>query len=134
MAWSSVTSTCASILACECACVCACVRVCVRVCNRSVMHDSHHPMDCSPPGSPIHGNSQARILEWFVISSSRGSSQPRDQTRICCLAGRFFTMGRNFKAHRGFLTSLTKWTRAKLDYCILEFEHAFAVPSQMQIA
>ena len=37
-----------------------------------------HPMDCSSPGSSVHGISQARILEWVSISSSRGSSQPRD--------------------------------------------------------
>ena len=36
------------------------------------------PMDCSLPGSSIHGISQARILEWVAISSSRGSSWPRD--------------------------------------------------------
>ena len=39
-------------------------------------------MDCSPPGSSVHEISQARILEWVAISSSRGSSQPMDQTRI----------------------------------------------------
>ena len=39
-----------------------------------------HLMDCSPPGSPVHGIFQARVLEWGAISSSRGSSQPRDQT------------------------------------------------------
>ena len=39
-----------------------------------------HPMDCSPPGSSAHGILQARILEWVAISSSRGSSQPRDLT------------------------------------------------------
>ena len=32
------------------------------------------PMDCSPPGSSVHGNSQARILEWVVIPFSKGSS------------------------------------------------------------
>ena len=36
------------------------------------------PMDYSPPGSSVHGILQARILEWVAISSSRGSSQPRD--------------------------------------------------------
>ena len=36
----------------------------------------------SPPGSSVHGISQARMLEWAAISSSRGSSQPRDQTPI----------------------------------------------------
>ena len=37
-------------------------------------------MDCSPPGSSEHGISQAKILEWVAISSSRRSSQPRDRT------------------------------------------------------
>ena len=36
------------------------------------------PMDCSPPGPPVHGISQTRIVEWVAISPSRGSSQPRD--------------------------------------------------------
>ena len=52
------------------------------------------PMDYSPPGSSVHGILQTQILEWVAMSSSRGSSQPRDQTRISyvsCFAGRFFT-------------------------------------------
>ena len=48
-------------------------------------------MDCSPSGSPVHGILQARILEWVVISFSRGSSWQRDQTMVSCIAGRFFT-------------------------------------------
>ena len=51
-------------------------------------------MDCSPPDSSVHGISQARILELVVLSSSRGSSQPEDQTHFCCfscIAGGFFT-------------------------------------------
>ena len=47
-------------------------------------------MDCSLPGSSIHGISQARILEWVSISFSRGSSEPRDWTCVSCLAGRSF--------------------------------------------
>ena len=39
-------------------------------------------MDCSPPGSSVHGILQARILEWVAIFSSRGSSWARDQTRV----------------------------------------------------
>ena len=39
-----------------------------------VVSDSSDPMDCSPPGSSVHGILQARVLEWVVISSSRGSS------------------------------------------------------------
>ena len=45
-----------------------------------------HPMDCSPPGSSVHGIFQARILEWASISLSRGSSQPRGWTHISCNA------------------------------------------------
>ena len=58
----------------------------------SVVSDSFAtPMDYSPPGSSVHGISQARILEWVAISSSRESSQIRDQTRVSCTAGGFFT-------------------------------------------
>ena len=48
-------------------------------------------MDCSPPGSSVHGISQARILEWVTISCSEGSSRPKDQTQVSYIAGRFFT-------------------------------------------
>ena len=44
------------------------------------------PTDCSPPGSSVHGILQARILEWVAISSSRGSSWPRDQNYISCIS------------------------------------------------
>ena len=50
------------------------------------------PMDCSPPGSSVHGILQAGILEWVAISFSGGSSQPRDQTQVSCTAGEFFTI------------------------------------------
>ena len=43
-------------------------------------------MDCSLPGSSVHGNFQARIWEWFAISYTRGFSQPRGQTRISCVS------------------------------------------------
>ena len=48
--------------------------------------------DCSTPGSSVHGILQARILECVAISSSKGSSQPRDLTQVSCIAGRFFTI------------------------------------------
>ena len=44
------------------------------------------PMNCSPQGSSVHGILQARILEWITIPFSRGSSQPRDHTRVSCIA------------------------------------------------
>ena len=40
------------------------------------------PMDCSPPGSSVHGILQARILEWVAMPFSRGSSQPTDWTHV----------------------------------------------------
>ena len=46
------------------------------------------PMDCSPAGSCAHGTFQARILEWVDMLSSRGASQPRDQTRVSCIGRR----------------------------------------------
>ena len=49
------------------------------------------PMDCSLPGSLVHGILQTRILEGCV-PSSRGSSRPRDGTLVSCIAGRFFTV------------------------------------------
>ena len=50
------------------------------------------PVDCSPPGSSVHGTLQARIQEWVAMPSYRGSSQPRDQTQVSFIAGRFFTI------------------------------------------
>ena len=49
------------------------------------------PMDCSPPGSSVHGNLQARRLAWVAMPFSRGSSQPWNWTCISALAGGFFT-------------------------------------------
>ena len=42
-----------------------------------------NPVDCSLPGSSVHGILQARILEWVAIPFSRGSFQPRDRTQVC---------------------------------------------------
>ena len=50
-----------------------------------------NPVDCSPPGPFIHGILQARIPEGVAIPLLRGSSQPRDWTQVCCIAGRFFS-------------------------------------------
>ena len=44
------------------------------------------PISCSPPGFPVCGILQARILKWVAIPFSRGSSQPRDQTQFSCIA------------------------------------------------
>ena len=58
-----------------------------------------NPTVCILPGSSVHGILQAGILEWVAISFSRGSSQPRDQAHISCIAGRFFTIWATWKAH-----------------------------------
>ena len=58
------------------------------VCVRSVSQQCltlFDPIDCSPPGSSVHGIFQARIVGQFAISYSRGSSRPRDQTQVSWL-------------------------------------------------
>ena len=56
--------------------VCMCAQLCLPLCN---------PMDCTPPGSSVHGIFQARKLEWVAISFSRGSFWPRAFTRVSCI-------------------------------------------------
>ena len=65
--------------------------ICCCLCHAVVSDSFCNRMDCSPPGSSVHGMSQARILEWVAFSFSRGSFQPRDQTQVSCVAGGFFT-------------------------------------------
>ena len=67
----------------DCCCVVLVTQSCLTLCDH---------MDCSPPGSSVHGILQARTLECIVIPFSRGSSQPRDQIQVFCTAGRFFTI------------------------------------------
>ena len=64
-------------------------------------------MDCSPPGSSVHGVPQVRMLEWVAISYSRGSSQTRDQPMSPALAGRFFTIEPPGSPH--WAITLNKW-------------------------
>ena len=74
-------------------------------------------MDCSPPGSSVHGILQARVLDWVAIPFSTESSQPRDWTQVSCIAGGLFTVwaaretswGAN-KSHRG--PGCFKWNGA----------------------
>ena len=49
------------------------------------------PMNCSLPGSSVHGIPQARILQWVAFPFSRGSSPPRDGTQVSLIVGGFFT-------------------------------------------
>ena len=82
-----------------------------------------NPMDCSPPGFSLLRISQATILEWVAMPSSRGSSQPKDWTHvswISCIVGRFFTSkppGKPFYLLelwfiiKGCISGLTSWKR-----------------------
>ena len=74
------------------------------------------PVDCSLSGSSVHGIFQARVLEWIAISFSRGSSRPRNRTRVSCIAGRRFTVWATREAPYSieiqvfFFTCYTLWT------------------------
>ena len=72
-------------------CCCLVAKPCQTLCN---------PMVCSPPGSSVHGISQARILEWVTISFSRGSSRPRDWTCISCIGKQILYHWATWEAHR----------------------------------
>ena len=71
------------------------------------------PMDCSLPGSSVHGIFQARILEWVAISFSRRSSRLRDWTWVFCIVGRRFTI----------------WATRKSTYELYQVKMQFSHPS-----
>ena len=66
-------------------------RSCLTLCN---------PMDCSLPGSSVHGIFQARVLEWVAISFSWGSSWPKDRTQVSRIVDRCFTIWATREVHR----------------------------------
>ena len=102
------------------------------------------PMDCKLPASSVRGIFQARVLEWVAISFSRGSSQPRDQTQVSCIAGRCFTIWATREApnhmregkrgwvprqqstwmqaiwvsHLGIFSFILHWNIVDLHYCV----------------
>ena len=75
-----------------------------------VMFNICDPVDCSLPGSSVLGISQTRILEWVAISSSRGSSWPKDWAWVSCLTGRVFTIWVTREAKKGISESVCFWT------------------------
>ena len=81
-------------------------------------------MDCSPPGSSVHGISQARILDWVAIFFSRGSSQPWDRT---CISFASF-IGRQILYCRA-----TGEARFKTDYILKKLEGTFTLKWKLQI-
>ena len=75
------------------------------------------PVDCSLPGSSVHGIFQARILEWVAMLFSRGSSQHRDWTWISCIAGGFSTLCATAEAHLLWIN---------VNFCTAEFPHFYS--------
>ena len=61
---------------CVCVCVCVCTQPCPTLCDL---------LNCSLPGSSVHGISQVKILEGVAFSCSWGSSRPRNQTCVSCI-------------------------------------------------
>ena len=106
---------------CECVCVCVCV-----VCTRARVRAQScpilwEPMDCRPPGSSVHGNFQAKILEWVAIFSyARESSGTRDRTASLVSP-----------ALAGGLYHCTIWAKGQiifpLGFKVLEYYQKFSV-------
>ena len=108
-------------------------QLCPTLCN---------PMDCSLPVSSVHGIFQARRLEWVAISSSRGSTWPRDQTCVSCIGRQILFHWATWEAHiKGllvftvelkslflfkFLKKLFLWTHFKWKLTIFEITSYFA--------
>ena len=80
------------------------------------------PMDCSLPGSSVHGIFQARVPEWVAISFSRGSSQPRDWTQVSHIVGRHFTVWA-LTRHNTFSDLIVKWKLRVTEDTIIDLLH-----------
>lgn len=90
------------------------------------------PMNCGPPGSPVHGIVQAGILEGGAISSSRGSCPPRDHTHVSylsCIGSGVFTTappGKPPKQH--FLILILQRRKLSLPFCGSKFTEGHSNP------
>ena len=81
-----------------------------------------NPMDCNPPDSSVHGILQARLLEWVAMPSSRGSSEPRNQTQVSLIAGGFFTV---WATREALLTSVRWYVICSFGQIISDIEYLF---------
>ena len=84
--------------------VCVCAHLCLTLCN---------PMNCSLPGSYVHGISQARVLEWVAISSS----WPRDWTSVSCINRQVLYHCATWEAPRNQLCSLVSVFVCVFSFC-----------------
>ena len=82
------------------------------------------PIDRSPPGSFVHGILPARILEWTDMPSSRGPSQPRDQTCVSYVS----CIGMRSKSFRSCPTLCDPWTVAHQAPLSMGFSRPFPIP------
>ena len=83
-------------------------QLCLTLCN---------PLDCSSPGSPVHGILQARILEWVAIPFSKGSPQPRDRTGSLALADTFYHLIHQGGPKKGRIDKYPQIKKASGKYC-----------------
>ena len=81
------------------------IQLCLTLCD---------PMNCSLPGSSVHGILQTRILEWVVMPFSRGSSQPRDRTQVSRIVGGFFTIWATREAYELYGPVLKKYEENRI--------------------
>ena len=107
-------------------------------------------MDCSLPGSSVHGILQARILEWGAIPFSRGPSWTRDQTQVSHIAGRLFTVWathcitkhmeekndkkcyikkQNFSSLKDIISRKQKWKLQAGEKCLLNIQQLLCIQS-----
>ena len=97
------------------------------------------PMDCSPPGSSVHGTLQARILAWVAMRSSRASSRPRDWTWVSCTAGKLFTVWASREAqllttrlsYYGFNVNFVNWHIQTLLFSVSLLCHSYTFQNKL---
>ena len=97
--WSDLAAAAAVIL-----CSGLCLVYALLVCGQSCL-TLWDPIHCSLPDFSVHGIFQARILDWFAISYSRVSSQPRDRTHVSCIS----CIGRRVLYHYAIWKIQKKW-------------------------
>ena len=89
--------------------VCVCAQLCLTLCN---------PMDCSPPGSSVHGFLHAGIGKWVAVPFSRGSSWPGDWTHVSCVSciGRWVLFHSNHLGSPTFYLEMFKHYENRVSY------------------
>ena len=111
-----------SSLSCLYCCACLVPQLCLILCN---------PMDCSPPGSFVHRDSPGKNTGMVAMPSSRGSSQPREQTQVSCIAGGFWAIWATKEAHP-ICMLLSHFSRVRL--CVTPETAAHQTPPSLEFS